>query len=77
MKSCAVVTEEQHQTDRHEHQSPVQSQSPELQAWWAASPFGWTTSPRTTVNCCCMADGGHGKKPVTGKKGTPRAVTEK
>ena len=55
MKSCAVVTEEQHQTDRHEHQSPVQSKSPELQACWAASRLGWTTSPRTTVNGCCMA----------------------
>ena len=55
VKSCAVVTEEQHQTDKHEHQSPVQSKSPELQACWAASCLGWTTSPRTTVNGCCMA----------------------
>ena len=30
VNNCAVATEPQHQTDRQEHQSPVQSHRPEL-----------------------------------------------
>ena len=72
VKSCAVVTEAQHHTERHEHQSPVQSKSPELHACRAASPFGWTTSPRTTVNCCCMATRG---TRAAGLAGAERSTT--